>query len=89
MSVKVRTHPFLRRFLGGIEEVEVEGKTVGECLQSLEGKFPGFQQQVLQDGRLRNYIEIYVNEESAYPLDLDKPVRDGDVVTIVTYISGG
>ena len=89
MSIIIRTHPFLRRFVGGIEEVEAEGKTVGECLQSLEDKFPDFKSQVLQDGRLRGFVEIYVNEVSAFPQDLDKPVRDGDIVTIVIYIGGG
>jgi molybdopterin converting factor small subunit len=89
LSVIIKTHPFLRRFLKDNEEVEVEGRTIGECLENLEGKFPGFKHQVLQDGRLRSIIEIYVNEESAYPEDLEKRVKDGDVVTFITYIGGG
>ena len=89
MSVKIKTHPYLRRFLNNQEEVLVEGNTVGECLNDLENKFPGFKQQVLKNGKLREIFEIYVNYDSAYPEELSKPVKEGDVVTIITYIAGG
>lgn len=89
MSVKFRTHPFLRRFLDNQEEVEVEGNTVGECIDNLGKRYPAFKQQLLNNGTLRNIFEIYVNQDSAYPDELTKPVKDSDVVTIITYIAGG
>ena len=89
MSVKIKTHPFLRRFLNNQEEVEVTGTTVGECIDDLEHKFPGFKEQILRNGKLRDIFEIYVNYDSAYPEELARPVKDGDTVTIITYIAGG
>ncbi|MBI2979332.1 MAG: MoaD/ThiS family protein [Chloroflexi bacterium] len=32
---------------------------------------------------------IYVNEESAFPEELARPVKDGDELHIVTMIAGG
>ena len=90
MSIKVRTHPFLRRFLQNQEEVEVGGATVGECIQNLEQKYPGFKKQILNSkGQLRDVFEIYLNSDSAYPDELSRPVKEGDVITIITYIAGG
>ena len=39
--------------------------------------------------QLLSYIDIYVNRESAYPEELNKPVKDGDELHIVIIIGGG
>jgi len=40
-------------------------------------------------GRIKNTIEIYVNMESAYPDELKKPVKNGDVIHIALMLAGG
>ena len=41
MSVKVTLHPYLTE--GGEAQVELEGKTVGECIKGLVARFPAMQ----------------------------------------------
>ena len=90
MSVKVRIHPFLIHFTGGQEMVEVRGKTVGQCLDSLEARFPGLKSQLFDKrGQLHGYVEIYVNEQTTYPEELNYPVNDGDELTILFMAAGG
>jgi molybdopterin synthase sulfur carrier subunit len=89
MSVTIRLHPFLRKFTGD-QKVEVNGKTVRDCLDGLEAKFPGFKQQIYdKEGKLDNLWDIYINSKTSYPLGLDKPVNNGDELMIITIISGG
>ncbi len=89
MRVKERAHPFLRRFLNNQEEVLVEGNTVGECIDDLDRKYPGFKQLIVTNGRLLDIFEIYINQDNAYSQELAKPVKEGDVLTIITYTVGG
>ena len=71
------------------EEVEVNGSTVGECIDNVNKKYPDFKDQLIKDGRLRDLFEIYINNGSAYPDELLKPVKDGDTVSIITFVQGG
>lgn len=90
MSVTIRIHSFLRQYTGGDKTVEVKGKTVGECLDDLEAKFPGIKQQLYdKEGKLADLWDVYVNSTSCYPEDIAKPVKDGDELTIVALIHGG
>jgi len=90
MSVKVNIHPFLSQHTDGKDVVEVNGRTVGECLQHLVTRFPDLRQWLFEkDGRLNRLVEIYVNAESSYPEELAKPVKDGDQLYILIIISGG
>jgi molybdopterin synthase sulfur carrier subunit len=90
MSVKVNIHPVLRYMTNGQKVVEVEGKTVGECIKQLVAEFPGIESALFnKDGRLLSYIEVYVNHESSYPEELKKKVKSGDEIHIVLMITGG
>ena len=42
-----------------------------------------------KNGKLFNYVNIYVNGEDAYPDELAKPAKDGDELHILYIISGG
>jgi molybdopterin converting factor small subunit len=90
ISIKVRLHPFLQHLAGGQEVVELTGHTTGECLEDLEGRFPGIKQLTRDKrGQLRPYCEILVNSESTYPKELTTPVKDGDQIDIVVFVAGG
>jgi molybdopterin synthase sulfur carrier subunit len=90
MSKIFRINPFLRMFTDGKQTVKVSGNTVGECIDELEAKYPGVKEQVMDgDGNLLRYVGIYVNSESTYPDELSKKVKDGDEITIITFIGGG
>ena len=70
--------------------VEVNGKTVGECLDDLIEQFPGMKKQLFTNsGNLIENVLISVNGESPYPKELVKPVKDGDELIVVFMIAGG
>jgi len=43
-----------------------------------------------EDGKLRSFVNVYVNDEDIRYLDKEKtPTKDGDVVSIIPSIAGG
>ena len=90
MSIKVNIHQTLRHLTNGQGTAEVNGSTVGECLNELVHQFPGMETRLFdKKGKLLNYVDIYVNTESSYPEELAKPVKDGDELSITLMIAGG
>ncbi|MBW2606349.1 MAG: ThiS family protein [Deltaproteobacteria bacterium] len=90
MSIKINIHKTHRQFTNGLDIVEVDGNTVGACLDNLVRQFPDMGKVLFnKKGKLVNVIEIYVNLKSAYPDELAKQVRDGDNIHITLMIAGG
>lgn len=90
MSVKVNIHRTHRIHTDGLEMVEVEGQTVGDCLDHLIEQYPGMREGLFDKrGKLLNVVEVYVNNESAYPEELAKPVQDGDEIHLILMLAGG
>ena len=90
MSIKVYIHGTHRHYTDGLDIVEVEGDTVGDCLDYLVKQFPGIKEGLFEkDGKLKNIIEIYINEKSAYPNELARPVMGGDEVHLLVMLAGG
>ena len=93
MSIKVKFHyPHLKALVNNQDSVEVDGKTVGDCLHNLIARFPDIQTRIFDnDLKLLHFIVIFLNGESTYhePDPLAKPVNDGDELSIVLLIAGG
>lgn len=91
MGVKVRIPTPLRSLTQGLGEVEVEGASIGQLIQNLDGKYAGLRERLCEEnGNLRRFINIYVNEEDIRFLQgLDTPLKAGDEVSIVPAIAGG
>ena len=90
MSVKINIPSYMQSFTDNMRVVELNGSTVGECLDHLVKQFPGMKKQLFsKDGDLFENIIMSVNGESAYPEQLIKPVQDGDELNIVVIIGGG
>ncbi len=90
MAVQVHIHATHRQFTNGLEVVEVEGKTVGECLGQLVKQFPGMEKALFtRKDKLLNIVEVYLNHASAYPNELLKPVKEGDEIHLVLMLAGG
>ncbi len=90
MSITVNIHKSQRQFTTGLAEVEVNGKTVGDCLNNLVKRFPDIKNGLFDEkGNVLNVVEIYVNDESAYPDELLKPVSDGDEIYLTLKLAGG
>ena len=61
MSVKIRLHPYLKKFTHGQMVAEAVGQTIGECIDDLETQFPGIKQRLCDEqGKLLSYYDIYV-----------------------------
>ena len=90
MSIKIGIPSYLQSFTQNLETVEVNGSTVGECLGYLIKQFPAMKKKLFsKDGKLLDYVGIYINGEDAYPEELSKPVQDGDELFILYIIGGG
>jgi adenylyltransferase/sulfurtransferase len=81
----------LRRFTGAKDAVDVEAATVGEALSRLVAEHADLKKHLFDEhGRLRSFVNVYVNDEDVRHLQKDAtPLAAGDVVSIVPSIAGG
>ncbi|HEY87242.1 MAG TPA: MoaD/ThiS family protein [Dehalococcoidia bacterium] len=92
MSIKVNiSRYFFGDWANESVVAEVSGNTVGQCLNYLARQFPAIKEQLFEgNGEVAVGVRIFINGESAFPEELVKPVRDGDVIDIIPMaISGG
>ena len=90
MSIEVRIPTILRPYTKEQKSVEAEGSTLSALIASLESNYPGLAERLLENGALRRFINIYINDEDVRFLGgLDAPVKDGDSVTILPAVAGG
>ncbi|MFC2025374.1 MoaD/ThiS family protein [Chloroflexota bacterium] len=90
MSVKIVIPSYLQSQTDNVETAEVNGSTVGECLNHLIKQFPRMGKMLLdKNSKLFAYLNIYINGEDGYPDELAKPVKDGDELHILYMIGGG
>jgi sulfur-carrier protein len=90
MAVEVRIPTILRTYTGGAKAVDGRGATLDEVLNSVESGNPGIRGRLVEDGGLRRFINVYVNDEDVRFLGgLDTEVDDGDVVVVLPAVAGG
>ncbi|MDD5449825.1 MAG: MoaD/ThiS family protein [Candidatus Omnitrophica bacterium] len=91
MSIKVRIPAPLQKLTGNKVEVECSGSTIRELIDNLEKDYPGLKERFYDEkGKLRRFINVYVNEEDIRFLKKDETaVKDGDEVSIIPAIAGG
>ena len=74
----------------GVGRVDVAGATLRECLDALEGSYPGFRTQVVDpQGRVHRFVKLVVNRELVSGGDLGLRLADRDELEIVAAIAGG
>jgi sulfur-carrier protein len=90
MAIEVRIPTILRTHTGGEKVVEGDGSTLGELIADLETRHSGLQARLIDDGKLRRFVNVYLNDEDVRFLSgLDTPVKDGDTVTVLPAVAGG
>src|SRR5204862_4957385 len=91
MATKILIPTPLRPFTDKKDAVEANGKTVGELLVDLTTKHSGLKAHLYnQDGKLRSFVNIYVNDEDIRYLQKEQtPVTSGDTVSIIPSVAGG
>ena len=90
MSIDIRIPTILRPYTKDQKSVQAEGANLGALIADLDAKYPGISERLLEDGSLRRFINVYINDEDVRFLgSLDAQVKDGDSVTILPAVAGG
>jgi molybdopterin converting factor small subunit len=81
----------LRELTGGESEVRVAAAAVGPALDELLALHPGLRRHLrAEDGRLREHVNVFRNQEDVRYLDGEATrLDDGDELLIVPSIAGG
>jgi sulfur-carrier protein len=87
----VRIPQVLRAAAGGNKQLELEGASVGDLVQSLVTEYPSLRGQLLtDDGELNRFVNVYVNGQDVRYLDgLATPVGERDEVRLLPAMAGG
>jgi sulfur-carrier protein len=86
----VRIPPTLRAEVGGARQLEADGATVAEVIENLVDRYPPLAAQLLQDGSLAPFVNVYVGGEDVRTRDgLDTEIRNGDQLILLPAMAGG
>lgn len=90
MAIEVRIPTILRQYTDGQKSVDGAGETLAELFADLESRHAGIQARIVDDGKLRRFVNVYLNDEDVRFLDsIDTKLSDGDTVTILPAVAGG
>ena len=90
MAVTVDIPSPLREHTGGQLLVPVTGATVQAALDDLVRQYPTLGPKLFEGGKLRPYINLFVNDEDIRYLDeMQTAVADGQLVAIIPAVAGG
>jgi molybdopterin synthase sulfur carrier subunit len=90
MAIEVRIPTILRTYTDGQKAVPGAGETLSELFADLETRHAGVQDRIVDDGKLRRFVNVYLNDEDVRFLGgIQTPIADGDVVTILPAVAGG
>jgi MoaD family protein len=90
MAIDVRIPTILRSYTDGNKVVQAKGDTLADLIESLDADHPGIKGRLVENGSLRRFVNIYVNDEDVRFLGgLDAELADGDEVTVLPAVAGG
>jgi molybdopterin converting factor small subunit len=78
----------LRKLTGGQDRVKATGHTVGRLIEDLDRQFPGFLEQLLQDGDVKPSIAVSIDGEMGTGGVLE-PVGEASEVFFIPALGGG
>lgn len=91
MSATIEIPSPLQKFVGNQATVEVPAGTVKNAFNDLIGRFGDLKEQLYDEqGRIRSFVNIYLNDEDIRFLDkMDTSLSEGDVLSILPALAGG
>lgn len=90
MSIEVRIPTILRPYTKDQKSVSAEGATLSAVISHLDSQYAGIGERLLDNGALRRFINVYINDEDVRFLGgLDAQVKAGDSITILPAVAGG
>jgi len=89
-SIEVRIPTILRPFTKDQKIVATTGSTLSDAISNLDARYPGIAERLLENGALRRFINVYVNDEDVrFSGALDTVLKSGDSITILPAVAGG
>ena len=85
---KVFIPTLLRHLTAGRAVLDIEGATVRQIIANLEAQYPGFDDWLLENNRLRPNIAIAIDDEIT-PLGLMESVAPTSELHFIAAIRGG
>lgn len=90
MSIEVRIPTILRPFTKDQKIVSTTGSTLSEAIANLDAQYSGIGERLLENGALRRFINVYVNDEDVrFSGALETSLKSGDSITILPAVAGG
>jgi molybdopterin synthase sulfur carrier subunit len=90
MAIEVRIPTILRTYTGGEKAVTAQGETLAGVIEDLESNHPGIGERLLDNGDLRRFVNVYVNDEDVRFIGgLEAELSDGDQVVVLPAVAGG
>ena len=90
MAIEVRIPTILRTYTDGEKSVAGEGANLSALIDDLESSHPGIKERLIDNGDLRRFVNVYVNDEDVrFAGGLEAEVKDGDTLTILPAVAGG
>lgn len=90
MPIQVSLPTILRPLAKDLRRVDTEGANLAEAIDFLEASYPGLKDRLVEDGALRRYVNIYINDEDVRFLGgLDSALADGDRIDVLPAVAGG
>jgi molybdopterin converting factor small subunit len=87
-SIKIPTP--LRTYTGSQAQVNVDGATVGQALNSLTDQYPELRPHLFNGGELRNFVNVFVGDEDIRFLSgLETDIDAESALRIIPSIAGG
>ena len=90
MSIEVRIPTILRPYTKDQKSVEAAGATLSAVITDLDANYAGLGERLLENGALRRFINVYINDEDVRFLDgLETELSDGDRIDVLPAVAGG
>ena len=90
MSVSVSIPTILRSYTNNARSVEATGENLNAAIENLDTQFPGIAERLVENGSLRRFVNIYINDEDVrFMGGLEAQLSDGDAVTVLPAVAGG
>ncbi|MEX2047571.1 MAG: MoaD/ThiS family protein [Chloroflexota bacterium] len=87
---KLRLPTVLRPLTGGAAIVEIQGGSLGSLREAIRSGYPDLAERVYdRDGRVREFVSVFVDGEDTRDLGDDHPVAERSEVVLLPAVSGG